>query len=283
MEMLRKKPVVVRQVFADGLECEFALIRSVIPMFRLVSMDTEFPGTIVKQSKLIIQHGNSAIKYEYMKYNVDALKLIQLGLTLSDSEGNLPDFGTPFCYVWEFNFRDFDVDKDDSDMESIELLKRQGIDFVKNKAEGIDSRDFATLMWSSGLLRNRCCGGLTWITFHGAYDLGFLMKILTQAPLPADFDSFMQQMVHIFGGNIFDIKHTFNFLRMYGGLEKVAKLLNLTRQAGSCHQAGSDSLLTLQCFMELNKTGVFEYNTSPRMLPALALYGLVSVEDLEFF
>ncbi|XP_038996165.1 probable CCR4-associated factor 1 homolog 11 [Hibiscus syriacus] len=276
MEMLRKKPVIVRRVFADGLEYEFKLIRSAIPMYRFVSMDTEFPGTIFKPSKQIIQEGDPAINYEYLRSNVDALQVIQLGLTLSDSEGNLPDFGTALCYVWEFNFSDFDVDKDDCDLESIELLKRQGIDFVKNREKGIASSDFAMLMWNSGLLNN-CFGGLTWLTFHGAYDFGFLMKILTQHPLPVHIQGFMRELVHIFGRKIFDIKHTFKFFGLFGGLEKVAQMLNVARLAGSSHQAGSDSLLTLHCFMELKRYGVFEHNQSPHMLPALALYGLISV------
>ncbi|KAK9044237.1 hypothetical protein V6N11_072552 [Hibiscus sabdariffa] len=43
-------------------------------MFRFVSMDTEFPGTIFKPSKEIIEQGDPAINYDYMKANVDALE-----------------------------------------------------------------------------------------------------------------------------------------------------------------------------------------------------------------
>lgn len=68
-----------------------------------------------------------------MKVNVDATKVIQLGLTLSNANGNLPHLGTNSCYAWQFNFRDFDVDKDLSNPASLELLKQQGIDFSKNK------------------------------------------------------------------------------------------------------------------------------------------------------
>ncbi|XWS67916.1 hypothetical protein CRYUN_Cryun04dG0046000 [Craigia yunnanensis] len=180
------KSVIVRQVFAEDLKREFAIIYDAIAKYPFVSMDTEFPGTIFKQDKRIIQESNPVINYQYMKSNVDVVKIIQLG--------NLPDFGTPYCYVWEFNFRDFDIDKDRYVSESIERA--------------------------------------TWITFHSAYDFGFLMKILTQQPLPCNLNSFMGQL---------------------GGLEKVATTLNVARVAGLSHQAGSDSLLTLQCFMELKK------------------------------
>ncbi|KAL4320091.1 hypothetical protein GQ457_18G017030 [Hibiscus cannabinus] len=205
---LFKKPVMVRQVFADKLEHEFMLIQSVISKYPWISMDTEFPGTIFKASKQIIQLDNPVINYQYMKSNIDTLNIIQLGLTLSDREGNLSDFNTPYCYVWEFNFKDFDIDRDLHDAESIKFLKRQGIDFVKNKQEGIDSRHFASMFWQSGLI-NYFRGGVTWITFHSCYDFGFLLKILTREPLPADINSFMKQLVYPFGDRIFDIKHTF--------------------------------------------------------------------------
>ncbi|XP_021286847.1 probable CCR4-associated factor 1 homolog 11 [Herrania umbratica] len=268
-----KKPVLVRQVFAEDLEREFAIIRSAIDRYPFVSMDTEFPGTIFKQDKNLIHQADPAINYLFMKSNVDALRIIQLGLTLSDSQGNLPDFNTPYCYVWEFNFKDFDFERDCYDKESIKLLKMQGIDFVKNKKKGIDSKNFAKKILASGLVFS----SLTWITFHGAYDFGFLMKILTQHELPYDVNSFMAQLVYFFGYKIYDIKHTFRFFGLHGGLEKVAKLLNVARLTGVSHQAGSDSLLTLQCLMELKQSKVFDRINYNRMLPALALYGLVTV------
>lgn len=38
------------------------------------------------------------------RLNVDMLKLIQLGLTFTDVEGNLPRINGELC-VWQFNFR----------------------------------------------------------------------------------------------------------------------------------------------------------------------------------
>ncbi|PPD81713.1 hypothetical protein GOBAR_DD21338 [Gossypium barbadense] len=180
MSIFVNKPVIVREVFADNLEYEFMLIRSALYNYSFVSMDTEFPGTIFKSEKRFVQLGNPEVNYRFMKVNVDALKIIQLGLTLSDSDGNLPDFGTPFCYIWEFNFKDFDIEKDHYDKESIELLKRQ---------------------------------------------------------------------------------------------EKVAKTLNVARVARLSHQAGSDSLLILHCFMQIKNAKAFKQCN--QKLPALALYGLV--------
>jgi CCR4-NOT transcription complex subunit 7/8 len=64
----------------------------------LDTQDTEFPGIVARPM------GNfktgADYHYQTMRCNVDILKLIQLGVTLSDEDGNLPDACT-----WQFNFK----------------------------------------------------------------------------------------------------------------------------------------------------------------------------------
>ncbi|KAJ6702363.1 CCR4-NOT TRANSCRIPTION COMPLEX SUBUNIT [Salix koriyanagi] len=250
-----KPPVRLREVWADNLVYEFFLIKEAISRFPLVALDTEFPGTIfqLNRNKSSLSRATPYENYCLMKWNVDLLKIIQLGMTLSDSHGNLPSFGSESHYAWQFNFRDFNIAHDHYNAESIGLLERQGIDLKKNREKGIDSSDFGRLVLSSGLVSNN--SSITWIAFHGAYDFGFLIKILTKRDLPSDLRSFLGMMRFFFGVRVYDAKFMMGCISgLHGGLERVAKLLGVERITGSRHQAGSDSLLTLQTFVRFKET-----------------------------
>jgi CCR4-NOT transcription complex subunit 7/8 len=67
-----------------------------------VPKDTEFPGVVARPIGSF--KTSSDYHYQTMRCNVDLLKIIQVGITLADEEGNYPqDVST-----WQFNFR-FDV------------------------------------------------------------------------------------------------------------------------------------------------------------------------------
>ncbi|XP_068651824.1 probable CCR4-associated factor 1 homolog 11 [Aristolochia californica] len=243
-----KKPVILfRRVWAQNVVSEFELIKSLLPRFHCVSMDTEFPG-FVFESPSVRERNQPHVQYQVLKLNVDALKLIQLGLTLCDADGNLPHLGTKCCYVWEFNFSDFDVSSSLHDPSAISMLKENGIDFERNKREGISSLFFAQLMFSSGLVGNR---SVHWVSFHGSYDFGFLVKILTHTKLPDNLSDFMGLLTALFGSSLFDVKYICSRRKLYGGLERLATLLEVEREAGHAHQAGSDSLLTCRTFVKM--------------------------------
>ncbi|KAL8027469.1 hypothetical protein ABFX02_14G097300 [Erythranthe guttata] len=229
-------------VWPHNLMSEFIRINNCASLFPYVSIDTEFPGTVYHQTN-IPRHSLETLSptefYAVMKRNVDALKLIQLGLTLSSSDGR------SHC-SWEFNFRDFDSDRDLQNPESVSFLKRQGIDFLKNKQQGIES-------WVFALLFRRYIAGkeLKWATFHGPYDLGFLIMILTGMELPESLDGFMMLVRGFLGYEVYDLKNVVRVFGLGGGLEGVARSLNLERVTGKRHQAGSDSLMIIRVFFEL--------------------------------
>jgi hypothetical protein len=70
-----------------------------LTLSRSCLQDTEFPGIVARP----IGNFKSPSEYHYqtLRCNVDLLKIIQLGLTFTDSEGRLP----PGIATWQFNFR----------------------------------------------------------------------------------------------------------------------------------------------------------------------------------
>ncbi|GLT74945.1 hypothetical protein SLA2020_467070 [Shorea laevis] len=162
MSLLPKSDSIqIREVWAYNLEEEFALIREIVDDYHYIAMDTEFPGIVLRP----IGNFKSSYDYHYqtLKDNVDMLELIQLGLTFSDEQGNLPTCGTDKYCIWQFNFREFNVNEDVFANDSIELLRQSGIDFKKNNEEGIDAVRFGELLMSSGIVLN---DSVHWVTFH---------------------------------------------------------------------------------------------------------------------
>eukprot|EP00758_Cryptobia_borreli_P014470 Tbor_TRINITY_DN5924_c5_g2::TRINITY_DN5924_c5_g2_i1::g.18931::m.18931/K12581/CNOT7_8, CAF1, POP2; CCR4-NOT transcription complex subunit 7/8 len=118
---LSRSPM-IRDVWAENLEEEFNIIRELIIDFPIVAMDTEFPGVVAKPvGSFKTTH---EFYYQTIRLNVNILKIIQLGLTLLNEKGEVPEK----CCTWQFNFR-FSLDDDIYAQDSIELLKNGGINF----------------------------------------------------------------------------------------------------------------------------------------------------------
>ncbi|XP_010476692.1 PREDICTED: probable CCR4-associated factor 1 homolog 2 [Camelina sativa] len=242
----------IREVWSHNLEAEMALIEKSIDDFPYVAMDTEFPGIVCKTVTTNPNPNPKHYEYNYgtLKTNVNMLKLIQLGLTLSDERGNLPTCGTnnKQC-IWQFNFREFNLKSDMFAMDSINLLRGSNIDFEKNNECGVDSKRFAELLMGSGVVLN---DKIQWVTFHCGYDFGYLLKLLSGKDLPEEKSEFFDQVTSYFPV-VYDIKYLMGFCApLYGGLERVADILGVKR-VGISHQAGSDSLLTLRAFNKMKE------------------------------
>ncbi|CAH01890.1 CCR4-NOT core DEDD family RNase subunit POP2 [Kluyveromyces lactis] len=181
--------LLIREVWQNNVNFEFAIIRKMIEQYKVISISTEFVGTIARP----IGNFRSKTDYHYqtMRSNVDLLTPIQIGLSLSDLQGNKPD---NFPSTWQFNFH-FDVTKETVNSESLELLKKSGVILERHQQNGVDFDEFAQLMMDSGLLLN---DEVTWISYHAAYDYGFLINRLMNTNMPnnkEDFEWWVQKYI----------------------------------------------------------------------------------------
>uniref|UniRef100_A0A7N0ZQB0 poly(A)-specific ribonuclease n=1 Tax=Kalanchoe fedtschenkoi TaxID=63787 RepID=A0A7N0ZQB0_KALFE len=220
--------------------------------FNVVSMDTEYPGVIYGSSDM--QYRNPLAQYWLMKANIDLLGLIQVGFTLSDSAGNLATLGPQRTIVaWEFAISDFDERIHPHNLESISMLKSRGLNFEFHRVEGILSYDFAQAMLDIGLVGG--ANEVHWVTFHGAYDFGYLIKALTRSTLPDSLQDFLNLVRLYFGEHVYDVKHMIKpFPYLFGGLEAIAARIRVCRVLSAGHQAGSDSLLTQMVHAKIKAT-----------------------------
>ncbi|KAJ3318777.1 CCR4-NOT transcription complex subunit 7 [Boothiomyces sp. JEL0866] len=235
-------------VWASNLEQEMHKIRIIIEKYPFVAMDTEFPGVVARP---IGNFRNSAdYHFQTLRCNVDLLKIIQLGLTFSNQYGELPEG----VYTWQFNFQ-FNLNEDMYAQNSIELLTKSGIDFKKHEEYGIDVEHFGELLISSGLVLSP---EIKWISFHSGYDFGYLLKLSTCLPLPADETEFFEYL-KLYFPCIYDIKFMMKSCKsLRGGLQDVADDLQIPR-IGPQHQAGSDSLLTALTFFKMKQVFFEDY------------------------
>lgn len=249
-------PYEIVEVWDDNLDEEIERIAALVGEYRFVGMDTEFPGICIQNERL---EG-----YGLIKANVDVLKLIQVGVSIADEHGRTPPNAPT---TWQFNLA-FDLKKDKHSMDSISMLKEAGIKFEEHARRGIHPLRFAEELISSGLYMNE---EIFWITFHGAFDFGYLLRNASNQALPADFQEFIALM-KVYFPNIYDTKVMLKEVSELrnGSLAKLALDLD-QKPIGTNHQAGSDAELTLRCFFRLRE------KFFPKKLPQALLghvYGL---------
>ena len=236
----------IREVYADNFIEEIKIISNFLLQYPYVGMDTEFPGVIYPCPVASLDY-----YYQYTKVNVDKLKLIQLGITLTNDKGEYP----PGICTWQFNLY-FDCVKDDHSSDSISMLYNSGIDFKLLKNKGIPHSLFAEYLTVSGLVLN---DKITWICFNGSSDFSYLLKYLTNDILPQEEKEFID-LINLYFPNIYDIKYLVNDSEIYkGGLNKLAKELEVER-SGEIHQAGSDSQVTSDVFFRLIRNNIITQN-----------------------
>ena len=237
------------EVYEDNFEEQIKILADLLEDFNYIGMDTEFPGTVFH-----VENMTEDFYYKSLKKNVDKLKLIQLGITLTNEKGEYPK-NYPY-HTWQFNL-EFDKDTELYKDESMDMLKKCGIDFDKLKKKGIKHNTFAEYFMVSNLVLNP---DVHWVSFQGSYDFGYLLKLLINKDLPQTEDEFIEELNRYFI-NYYDIrvivKDNENLLKK--GLNRLAELLEVRRE-GQEHQAGSDSMVTIDVFFKLKKKGLVGEN-----------------------
>jgi len=233
----------IREVWAYNLEDEFKEICKVVIDYPYVAMDTEFPGVVARPIGEF--KSTSDYQYQLLRCNVDLLKIIQLGLTFFNAEGEMPE---GVC-TWQFNFK-FNLSEDMYAEDSVELLQNSGIQFERHEREGIETVHFAEILLVSGIV---LLDSVKWLSFHSGYDFGYLLSLLTDVNLPEGEAEFFDSL-KLYFPNIYDVKYLMKSCKnLKGGLQEVADALEVTR-IGPQHQAGSDSLLTGRAFFAMVDT-----------------------------
>jgi len=109
-------------VWYENLYYEFRNIRRIMNDYPYVAMDTEFPGCVAKPYGTF----RTPAEYQYynMKVNVDLTRVIQVGVTFFNDQGETPQ---PTA-SWQFNFS-FNQGIDMGSSQSLALLESSGIQF----------------------------------------------------------------------------------------------------------------------------------------------------------
>ena len=108
-------------------------------------------------------------------------------------------------------------------------------------------------------------------SFHSGYDFGYILKMLTCQPLPPTESEF-HDLLKTYFPCVYDIKYLMRSCKnLRGGLSDLADDLQVPR-IGPQHQAGSDSLLTLQSFFKMKSSFFDDHIDDDKYLGIL--YGL---------
>ncbi|KAI9920838.1 hypothetical protein PsorP6_002097 [Peronosclerospora sorghi] len=253
-------PAIVPRLFAYSAPQAMKMIREVVTKACYVAMDTEYPGVVARPIGSFTT--SSDYQYQTLRCNVDLLRIIQLGVAFFNEDGSYME-DVP---VWQFNFK-FSLSEDMYAQDSIEILKQAGIDFEKHEEQGIEVSRFGELLVPSGLVLG---DHVKWVSFHGSSDFGYLLKVLTCAPLPAEEDTFFD-LLHTYFPATYDLKHVAIDFDKMGGLSRLAEDLK-----AQCITEGSDALLTAATFFKMVEV-FFEGNVENAAKYSGQLYGLGNI------
>lgn len=243
--MLAYEPV-LHDVWSANLDDEIEQLRQIAVKATHVISSIEFPGMCLTPMGTF--YTLEQYSYQQLLVNVNGLKPIQFGLAFVHESAHL---GLSQMSVYQFNLR-FNKEEDMYTDEAIQAYDAAGVNLHRHNAEGIDLLDLGELLTTSGVIASH----LTWVSFHSAFDFGFLTRSLCGGALPADVRDFYKMFRKYFKV-AYDVKQllrhpaaTRKNLKPKMSLQEVATTLKIGR-TGVRHQAASDSILAARIFFNL--------------------------------
>ena len=141
------------------------------------------------------------------------------------------------------------------------------------KRKGIKHRIFAEYFLVSSLVLNP---DIQWVSFHGCYDFGYLLKMIIDHSLPDTEKDFLN-LCDTYFINYYDIKTMIKRMdNLQVGLNKLAQNLEVLRE-GKTHQAGSGSVAIIDVYFKFRENGVFQDDKLLKYKNCL--YGIDNEED----
>lgn len=251
----RKPALIVRDVWRENLEQEFALLRTLVSTHPVISFDVEFPGVVARAipSPSAQQQTTAGFLYSHVRCNVDVLQPIQLAFSLSTKSGLLPVVDGKEVAAWQFNFK-FSLKEDMFNLESIQLLEHSGVRFEYLEQHGVFHHDFAELLVSSGLV---FAEDVTLVGFHSGFTAAYLLKLVSGlAQLPATLELFYEQL-RLYAPVLYDLrllvqKHAAGKWNFGGSLLDLAREFGVPPNTSEAlHTAGVGAFLQLRTFLAL--------------------------------
>ncbi|RLN30021.1 putative CCR4-associated factor 1-10-like protein [Panicum miliaceum] len=238
--------VKIVEIWRDTSQAAFSEIGSILRSIEsgscFVALDTEFciPDGI---NVLPYEPPTPDAHYSQLRSYVHGGDLVHIGIGFADTEFKLIG-----GRVYQFNIF-FDPTKRSPDHCGVKFLRQSGLRLEEHARRGLPALDFMNMLCQFSLLQNK---KLTWVTFMGYPDFGFIIHLLTRNELPEDRTQFLLQVTEYFPSSC-DCKffskygYCIKMERVPGKLEGVATALGAKR-TGKGHQAASDALPGLRCF-----------------------------------
>uniref|UniRef100_A0A0E0QZ96 Uncharacterized protein n=1 Tax=Oryza rufipogon TaxID=4529 RepID=A0A0E0QZ96_ORYRU len=240
----------VKSVWRENYREQFKLVVDALNQPRrhlYIAVDMEFAADATTNIRR--RPVTSTGCYHHLREFVNRGDIVQMGLTfvfVGDGEQSSSSSSPPPITL-EINFK-INIKARKYNKKSIAFLSRQGHDLREHRRRGVSPR--------------RVYDGrsVTWLAYHGDYDLSFLLHLLQRGgrrrgggDLPRQLATFLRRLRENFPA-FYDVRVIRQMLEDHGfsgKLTGLAEHLGIRRTGGAAHHAGSDALLTLSCFFKI--------------------------------